>query len=294
MKTLWAALALLALWNVSAKGQNLPNLPIECDPYHCESPCPDGRLTYTNIYFWPGSLVCQGTAIWAAPEMDAPICDEVTVHYWYDNATTNCPEGYYPYTGCPEIITNWYVINGPGSYYETTNGNYVWFAPTNCGSGTITFGCKYGTRHPCNWEQFCNVRTISISSNFVAVGVASLTPEFVPPDHGGLKPGSDPPTYWVCPCSSGEVIVTASSCPPLTADQLPDCWTFTGGVEIDKLHHKVSKADLLNGPVTFTVSAGTSTKTIILKADEEKNLYDPHFPEDECKYDNFVGPPRDR
>lgn len=174
MKKLWAALALLALWNVEAKGQNLPNLPIECDPCRCSSPCPDGTITYTNVVVWPDPNIC-GLGCWVAawPEEDWS-CPNVVTHYWWENATTNCPDVYvtnsYPYS-CPEVLTNWYIVNGPGSYFETGPGNFVWFQPTNCGSGSVTFYCQYGNRKPCEGNcysptNYCNVQTTSKSQTF--------------------------------------------------------------------------------------------------------------------------------
>ena len=118
------------------------------------------------------------------------------------------------------------------------------------------------------WRHICdtNTETASVTVTNTVVAVDSLAPTNIPAGMGGLEEDSDPPTYWVCTCA-GDIIVTASSCPGLTADQLPGCWTFTGGVEIDKLHHKVSAATLKDGPVTFTVTCGTSSKTIIVKGD---------------------------
>ncbi len=168
-------------------------------------------------------------------------------------------------SSCTYTWTN-AIASGPG---QATN---TW---TTCGTKTVSVSVSC----PCCTQWF--PPGSSASTNTTVVKVASLTPD-LPSDQGGLESGSDPPTYWVCPCASGDVIVTASSCPILTADQLPACWTFTGGDTIDKLHHKVSKAALLNGPVTFTVSAGTSTKTIILKADEPKAYYDMDIPDAIC------------
>jgi hypothetical protein len=122
------------------------------------------------------------------------------------------------------------------------------------------------------------------SSSLIVVKVDSLSPS-----EGYLIAGSDPPKYEVCPCP-GDVIVTATSCPLLTAEQLPPCWTFTGGTEIDKLRHKVKKEDLMNGQVTFTVAAGCSTNTIILTNDPENLSYTMKYPAQECLWDNFTDP----
>jgi hypothetical protein len=157
------------------------------------------------------------------------------------------------------------------------------FTPTSCGNGTVSFSLAYTNTTPCS-----GTGSSSTSGGFKVVAVDSLTPD-IPSGQGGLETGSEPPTYWVCPCA-GDITVTASSCPGLTADQLPGCWSFTGGTEIDKLHHKVKKTDLMNGPVTFTVTFGTSTKTVILKTDPAKINYFTVFPSGSCLCDNFSGP----
>jgi hypothetical protein len=62
--------------------------------------------------------------------------------------------------------------------------------------------------------------------------------------------------------------VTAGACPSINETNLPPCWDFTGGeaINLGKLQRKIDKRTLLDGPVTFTVSAGCSSATIILKA----------------------------
>lgn len=240
-----------------------------------------------------------GAEIRISPEVDWRRSDPIVTRTVCALATTNCltttnviqcPDGnWYENGSCnPGWITNWWVLSYPG-YSGSGPGVEVRFTPTNCGAGSVTFYGEWGHRKPWNENEWIRGGLVSISTNFTVMAVASLVPD-LPPDQGGLESGSDPPTYWVCPCDSGDVIVTASSCPELPTDQLPDCWTFTGGIEIDKLRHKVNKAELLNGPVTFTVSAGASSKTIILKADEEKEIYSSHIPQQECLYDNFNDP----
>jgi hypothetical protein len=104
------------------------------------------------------------------------------------------------------------------------------------------------------------------------VDVDGLTPT-IPSGQGGLEAGSSPPQYWVAPCASGSVTVTATSKPSLAANQLPSGWTFTGGVETDKLNHTAHEADVLNGSINFTVTCGTSANTIVLEQDPIKPNY---------------------
>ncbi|MGI8966473.1 MAG: hypothetical protein ACR2H1_10365, partial [Limisphaerales bacterium] len=184
---------------------------------------------------------------------------------------------------CVSSVTGFSLTNSCGSVTwevwpeepdgPTVNGGAI-TAGTQCGTWTVIARSTINTN-------------CTASASLTVVDVEGLSPAFAT-DDGGFISDSDPPTYWVCPCN-GDVIVTASACPALTADQLPACWTFTGGVAIDKLHHKVSKESLLSGPVTFTVTAGSSTKTIILKADEEMPGYSALVPQ-QCLNDNFNDP----
>lgn len=83
------------------------------------------------------------------------------------------------------------------------------------------------------------------------------------PSEGTPVPGSSPTEYVLC-VGSGEVVVTATPKPEVPEDQLPSCWHFTGGEPIDqgRLRRKVSKS--LCGATTFTASAGSSSKTLIV------------------------------
>lgn len=179
-----------------------------------------------------------------------------------------------------------------GPYDISYSPNSWWEPPIpgsfpDCGTFSYTAYVK-GTSSDSDCPGDTGTATVGTFTVKV-VAVTDLSPD-LSGDQGGLESGSDPPTYWVCPCASGDVIVTAIPCPNLAAGDLPSCWSFTGGVAIDKLHHKVSKASLQSGPVTFTVTAGTSTKTIILKTDEEKEIYDTYIPAQACLYDNFTDP----
>lgn len=194
---------------------------------------------------------------------------------------------------------SWTASDDTGVVATEPNGGASWtvpsWKPSGCGSKTltasviVTFSGTQKTGTP-NQSSYSTTATGSSSATVQVVTVDSLTTD-LSSGQGGLEDGSDPPTYWVCQCP-GDIIVTASSCPSLTADQLPDCWTFTGGVTIDKLHHKVSKTALMSGPVTFTVTCGTSTKTITLKADKENALYSMVFPSQSCGTDSFTGAPQ--
>ena len=225
------------------------------------------------------SIQCVGNNITASTTKTVtPAKHQVTIHY------SNCPDSVQPAVNINPTTTDTYTVSGVKSL--SGSGLSVTFTSLACGTGSVEFkstASLSGT--PCGINP---PNPAIVSGTYAFVEVVSLSPD-LPPDQGGLESGSVPPTYWVCPCG-GDVIVTAYSCPSLTADKLPACWTFTGGVEINKLQHKVSKAALRNGPVTFTVTAGTSTKTIILKQDDEKLIYNSYFPDQQCLYDNFYDP----
>jgi hypothetical protein len=206
-----------------------------------------------------------------------------------NSGNDKCPDTYVTNNFAATLLTNWWTASGCGVNSNGSGLNTSSLTPTSDGQITITLNQKWEHTLDTNTDVSSIQDTIDVVCSMVTVD--SLTPDLsgVYGVQGGLEDGSDPPTYWVCPCP-GDVIVTASSSPSLTADQLPDCWTFTGGVEIDKLHHKVSKTDLENGPVTFTVTCGTSTETIILEADPERDAYSALIPAGTCLCDNFTDP----
>ncbi len=172
----------------------------------------------------------------------------------------------FSYDNCPDVVTNLpasagiqsssWEVSGPGSFCTNGNGLDASFTPTNCGSGTVTFHLSYTNSSPCS-----ETADLAISKDFSVEAVSSLTSEGTK-----ISGTNEPAVYRVCPCG-GDAIITAADCLGLNAADLPGCWTFTGGVEIDRKTHKIAKTNLLNGPVTFTVTAGSSTKTIILKSD---------------------------
>jgi len=242
--------------------------PIPCEPTICTWEClttgavdDPGKLSKTNI------IICVGNAI-EKPGFGTATFTPGTKK---QKCVNPCATTY----GEPVNIT-----------YSQTN----WFEPelpTNsatCGESSYTAYVK-GNDANCSSTEKREVGTFTVK----VVAVTGLGPG-IPDGQGGLEPGSEPPTYWVCQCADGDIIVTAILCPSLAENELPDCWTFTGGTEIDKLHRKVSKAELKHWPVTFTVTAGTSSMSIVLKGDEERDYYNAHGPADECLFDNFPDP----
>jgi hypothetical protein len=142
------------------------------------------------------------------------------------------------------------------------------------------------TYSPSNWfdppipSVFTNCGTFSFTAYVVGISGDSDCPGTVGPATvgtftvqveavTGLSPSegtlisNSPPTYLVCP-GSNDVIVTATDCLGLPESQLPSCWSFTGGtaVGLGKYQRKVNES--VPGPTTFTVTAGTSSLTIVV------------------------------
>lgn len=69
----------------------------------------------------------------------------------------------------------------------------------------------------------------------------------------------DTKSYYVCGATSGVVTVTATPNPGVSEENLPACWSLTGGAGTSKLFRTVSKTD--GGVHTITCIAGSSSKT---------------------------------
>jgi hypothetical protein len=249
---------------------------------NCEA---EAIVTLSNI---PPIMVCLGSGVGASTTAIVVQGTNI-VDVGYTNAGNSgndqCPDTFTTNVLTPKLGTNWWTASGCGI---STNGaglstGSTPLIPTYGGQVTITFNQK--------WQHICdtNTETARVAGTITVVAVASLTPN-IPADEGGLEAGSDPPKFWVTTCPGGDWIVRAGSSPSLTVDQLPACWTFTGGVEIDKLTHLVNNTDLANGPVTLTVTCGTSTETIVLATDETKVTYDVHTGCSSCLDDNCADP----
>lgn len=159
------------LYACVAEGEYIYNPPIqgECLTNWCEIvQGPSGSLSYTGVYVWPGTNMCLGSEIWAWPEADQRCSEVVTISKWAPEST-NCPPVLYTNSACPEFITNWWVVTHPG-YSGSGSGTWVYFVPTNCGSGTITFFGIWRERNPCTGE-FVAGGTISITQPFTVVNV---------------------------------------------------------------------------------------------------------------------------
>jgi hypothetical protein len=194
MKWLVGTAALVTCLGVDIKAQNQQNVPPECDPCYCWSrpSCPNATFVYDDLYMYKynyeegeveTAVFCLGEKLYVQPRSSRTLPDPVIVHFYKDNATGNCPPGTVTNSydaSVIEVITNWWVVTGPGTYsLASTNNEMYWnceFRPTNCGSGTITFNTDWAVHNPCSYfcdgyTNRCNFQRTSISSNFTVVQV---------------------------------------------------------------------------------------------------------------------------
>jgi len=149
--------------------QNCPPVP-PCTRNWCEVvQAPSGWLAYTNVVLSPESPMCLGGYVEAWPDEDGRCSQTITVTV-SSPPGTNCPP-VYATNSCqwPYFKTNWWVVNHPG-YSGSGEGPFVWFYPTHCGEGTITFYGIWRNWNPCTGEDIGG-GTISRSTNFTVVNV---------------------------------------------------------------------------------------------------------------------------
>ena len=93
-----------------------------------------------------------------------------------------------------------------------------------------------------------------------AVEVASLLPdEGTEIDDRDGNP--DTKSFLVCIADSGVVTVTATPNPDVPEQNLPDCWSLTGGMGTSLLSRTVDKTKTTVGATTITCTCGSSSKT---------------------------------
>ncbi len=111
----------------------------------------------------------------------------------------------------------------------------------------------------------------SQSKQVTIVEVASLLPDVgTEIDDGDDNP--DTKSFVVCVAATGVVTVTATPNPSVSEENLPACWSLTGGNVQDKLHTEVDKTTA--GVTTITCTCNTSSKTTKIYVYEAKlNLY---------------------
>ena len=129
--------------------------------------------------------------------------------------------------------------SGPGSEVVTN------FATPGIYTCTFTLTATNGA---------CSVISTSVTLSVSVVGPTSLVAD------QGSNPGG--PTDIVDWAESGVVTVTATPNPNMSPDDLPDCWSMSGGTEVSKTVHTVPKSVACLTPII--ASAGTSSRTVVV------------------------------
>jgi hypothetical protein len=252
----WIALLLaLAFSPLIAAGQVLDNdpdcTPTTCDPYSTTVNCTPGNVTLTNAVVTPTNG-CPATTQFGASVTVTTVSGLATITTICrdncDNVCTNGCPGLQTNAVSPNIISNgWTVV--VGAWSTNGPGTGVSFTPTNCGAGTVTFVCY--------WTDGCSpdMRTTTQIANFNVVGVQDASAS----EGALISSGPNSKTYVVCK-GTNDVIVTATPCPNVSEQDVPDCWTTSGGNGTAKLTRTVSKTT--SGSTTVTFTAGTSSISV--------------------------------
>jgi len=227
-----------------------PPPPEPCATSWCEVvKGPSGGMTITNIVIWPEPVTCLGSYIVGWMEAETR-CSEVITRTVWSPPSTNCPPHYYTNISCPEIITNWWVIDFPG-YSGSGPWSYGGFLPTNCGEGTFTFYITWKEKDPCT-GQLIGGGTASKTANFKVVNTdISETEKFTcvcETVSYTLTNTCDPVTWEVWtngvpgePTVSGSSIVAGTNCGSwlVTARANPNTnctdWTMLTVVKVESL-----------------------------------------------------------
>ncbi len=144
---------------------------------------------------------------------------------------------------------HWSIENQPSRANATLN--------PSSGSATTTLGNltkpeDYIVKAKCGNSDTGDSITVTV------VEVASLLPdEGTEFDDGDADP--DTKSFAVCIADTGFVTVTATPNPSVSEENLPGCWTLTGGTGSGKLTRTVDKTT--PGITTITCTAGSSSKT---------------------------------
>ena len=159
------------------------------------------------------------------------------------------------FTTAPGFSNFQWTVSGPGSYSTNGTGLSATFSPTNAGSGTLTFSADVflpTIALPCD---VTGAPTISVSTDFTVLEVASLIPGFGSLTNVARVINSNHTEYRYCRQTSGTISVAAT--PSASVADLPDCWNLNG---TPKTLTTVVPVDLL-GTNTIVCVAGTSGKT---------------------------------
>jgi hypothetical protein len=160
---------------LSAWAQNNPPVQCPCCTSWCEVVLgPTGGMTFTDVQMEPGTNACLGDWFQAWVGAVPQYSTTVKVTKWADEVD-DCMPMYYTNGSYPSFVTNWCVVSSPGFSGSTRFyiNEEVYFYPTNCGSGTITFYGTWAHLDPCS-ADWIGGGTISKSLNFTVVNVQIL------------------------------------------------------------------------------------------------------------------------
>jgi len=225
-------LALLLLGTtLGVWAQNNPPIQCEC----CTDVCyvvqaPPGSYTYTNVNISPGTNVCLGSSISAAPLGYRTYTTQITRGHWEVHTADCLPDSWFTNLSQTFWTTNWWVVSSPGySASGPYNGGWISFQPTNCGSGTITFYGTFKDVAPCTTQPTYGGGTISISTNFYVANVQIVEPSKIVPANGTtaftLTNTCGPVTWSVSPQQPGGPYANADG--TIVAGTNCGSWTVT-------------------------------------------------------------------
>jgi hypothetical protein len=241
----WICVVFVSLILISGRSFGTPTPPCE----YSESPsCAAGSVVLTNLAMTP-TIACLGSAFTPSITQQVKNANAIT-NYVYEDCSTGS-------------VTNGIAVNILSNAWAATVGSWSaggadWpppsFTPGDCRIGSITITTY--------WMDGCstNLQTASASTNFTVVSVASATASGATEiDDGDNNPNTK--AYVTCK-GSGNVTVTATSCPNLSEESLPSCWSTSGGSGSEKLARSVSKNAA--GSTTITFSAGLVTRSVTI------------------------------
>ncbi len=254
----WISLALaLAFSSAISRGQVLNNdpncTPTSCTPSNTTQVCTGASLSLADAAVNPTNG-CIGSQFSASVSQEVTVGQSIVTTICLDecgNVCTNGCPGPQTNTVVPGIVSNgWSVV--VGGWSTNGQGTNAVFTPADCGQGTITFITV--------WIDGCstNRHTASADKDFKVVAVVDASAS----EGTIVATNENSKTYVVCK-GTNDVTVTATPCPGVSEEELPDCWATTGGTGTSNLSRTVSKGACGSTTVTFT--AGTSSKSVMVK-----------------------------
>ena len=210
-----------------------------------------------------GDVFCIGSNINVSCSTST---DSDIYHHCVDNVWTEEPVD-------DPITHTW---SGSGTFDPATGTSSTFTPSSSAGSKTITITASDSPKY--------NDTDVSDSISVIVVEVESLLPdEGTELDDGDGDPNTK--LFVVCivpPSPPSTLTVTATPNPSVAEEDLPDCWTLTGGT--GKLTRTVDKTTA--GTTVITCTAGSSSKTTtiyIFKVESITGLGELYCSHADCK-----------